>query len=123
MQNENGQQKNQTVEQVAEMLGISKSLIRFWAEEFDLPQRENGVLGSLEIDEIKIINRMIKEREMPLEDAKIAFADDRKLLEVKHKTLNRLIEIRQSLVNLKEKMSENEDESVLQKKRGNFDAA
>ena len=108
MQSENGQQHNQTVEQVAEMLGISKSLIRFWEEEFDLPQRKNGLLGNLEIDEIKVINRMIKEREMPLEDAKIAFADDRKLLEVKHKTLNRLIEIRQSLVNLKEKIAHTE---------------
>jgi DNA-binding transcriptional MerR regulator len=107
MHSENGQQKNHTVEQVAEMLGISKSLIRFWAEEFDLPQRENGSWGRLEVAEIKMINRMIKEREMPLEDAKMAFSQDRKLLEVKDKTLNRLIEIRQSLVDLKAKIKKN----------------
>jgi DNA-binding transcriptional MerR regulator len=107
MQNKNEHQENQTVEQVAQMLGISKSLIRFWEEEFDLPQRENGALSRLEVAEIKVINRLIKEREMPLEDAKTAFADERKLLEVKHKTLNRLIEIRQSLVGLKDKITEN----------------
>lgn len=104
MQNENGQQKNQTVEQVAEMLGISKSLIRFWEEEFDLSRRENGSLTPLEVDEIKVINLMIKEREMPLEDAKTAFTQERERLESKHKTLNRLIEIRQALLELKDKI-------------------
>ena len=107
MQNGSGQQKNQTVEQVAEMLGISKSLIRFWEEEFELPRRENGSLTRLEVEEIKVINRMITEKEMPLEEAKTAFANDRKLLEMKHKTLNRLIEIRQSLVDLKDKITKN----------------
>ena len=106
MHSENGQ-NNQTIQEVAEMLGISKSLIRFWEEEFELPRRENGSLTRLEVEEIKVINRMITEKEMPLEEAKTAFANDRKLLEMKHKTLNRLIEIRQSLVDLKDKITKN----------------
>ena len=44
MQNKNGQ-THQTLQEVIEMLGVSKSLIRFWEEEFDLPQDENGVLN------------------------------------------------------------------------------
>lgn len=107
MHNENGQQQNQTVEQVAEMLGISKSLIRFWEEEFDLSRRENGSLTPLEVDEIKVINTMIKEREMSLEDAKNAFITERVRLESKHKTLNRLIEIREKLVNLRNSLTKN----------------
>ena len=106
MHSENGQ-NNQTIQEVAEMLGISKSLIRFWEEEFELPRRENGSLTRLEVEEIKVINRMITEKEMPLEEAKTAFANDRKLLEMKHKTLNRLIEIRQSLVDFKYKITKN----------------
>ena len=106
MHSENGQ-NNQTIQEVAEMLGISKSLIRFWEEEFELPRRENGSLTRLEVEEIKVINRMITEKEMPLEEAKTAFANDRKLLEMKHKTLNRLIEIRQSLVDLKDRITKN----------------
>ncbi len=106
MHNENGQTTH-TIEEVAAKLGISKSLIRFWEEEFDLHRHENGLLSCLEMEEIKAINKMIQEREMALEEAKIAFSHDRKLLEVKYRTLHRLIEIRQSLINLKDKITEN----------------
>ena len=104
MQNKNGQ-THQTLQEVTEMLGISKSLIRFWEEEFDLPQRENGTLNLLEIEQIKVINHLISVREMPLDDAKKAFSFERERLTRKHKTLDRLIEIRQSLLDLKQKIT------------------
>ncbi len=106
MHNKNGQ-TNQTIQEVTDMLGISKSLIRFWEEEFDLPRFENGALSRLEIEQIKVINHLIKEREMPLDDAKRAFSFERERLKRKHKTLNRLIEIRQSLLDFKNKITEN----------------
>lgn len=102
MQTENGQK---TVQEVAEMLGISKSLIRFWEEEFTFSPRENGSFSRLEIDQIKAINTMIKEREMSLEDAKIAFLTEKERLELKHKTLDKLIEIRQKLLDLRENIT------------------
>ena len=104
MQNKNGQ-THQTLQEVIEMLGVSKSLIRFWEEEFDLPQDENGVLNRLKIEQIKVINHFISIREMPLDDAKNAFSFERERLTRKHKTLDRLIEIRQSLLNLKQKIA------------------
>ncbi len=106
MHTENGQ-TNQTIKEVTEMLGISKSLIRFWEEEFDLPRLGNGVLSPLEIEQIKVINHLITEREMSLDDAKRTFSFERERLTRKHKTLDRLIEIRQSLVGLKNKITEN----------------
>lgn len=105
MHSKNGQ-TNQTIQEVTEMLGISKSLIRFWEEEFGLPRLENGALSRLEIEQIKVINNLIKEREMPLDDAKRAFIFERERLNRKHKTLNRLIEIRQSLLDLRNKLTE-----------------
>lgn len=104
MQNKNVQ-THQTLQEVIEMLGISKSLIRFWEEEFNLPQRENGTLSPLEIEQIKVINHFISVREMPLDDAKHAFSFERERLARKHKTLDRLIEIRQSLLDLKQKIA------------------
>ncbi len=104
MQNKNGQ-THQSIQEVTEMLGISKSLIRFWEEEFDLPQHENGTLSPLEIEQIKVINQFISIREMPLDDAKKAFSFEREHLTRKHKTLDRLIEIRQSLLNLRQKIA------------------
>lgn len=106
MHSENGQ-THQTIQEVTERLGISKSLIRFWEEEFDLPRLENGALSHLEIEQIKVINHLIKEREMPLDDAKRAFSFERERLKRKLKTLDRLIEIRQSLLDLKNKITEN----------------
>ena len=103
MQSGNGQDY-QTIQEVAELLGISKSLIRFWEEEFDLPRREDNTLNPLEVDQLKSIQYLISEREMPLEDAKIAFLKEKQRLEAKHKTLNRLIEIRQALANLKKQI-------------------
>lgn len=106
MHSKNGQ-THQTIQEVTEMLGISKSLIRFWEEEFGLPRLENGALSRLEIEQIKFINHLIKEREMPLDDAKSAFSFERERLIRKHKTLNRLIEIRQSLLDLQNKIIKN----------------
>lgn len=103
MQNENGQ-TYQSIQEVAEMLGISKSLIRFWEEEFNLPRRDNGTLTRLEIDQIRTIYALIKEREMPLDEAKIAFGYEQKKLLVKHKTLDRLIDLRASLLKLKNEL-------------------
>lgn len=103
MQNQNGQTYS-AIQEVADMLGISKSLIRFWEEEFNLPRRENGLLNRLEMEQIRVINTLITEREMPLEEAKIAFAYEKRL-EVKHRTLDRLIEIRASLLTLKDQIS------------------
>lgn len=106
MHSKNGQ-SNQTIQEVTEVLGISKSLIRFWEEEFGLPRFEDETLSRLDIEQIKVINHLIKEREMPLEDAKRAFSFERERLKRKHKTLDRLIEIRQSLLDLKNKITKN----------------
>ncbi len=110
MHSKNGQ-TNQTIQQVTEILGISKSLFRFWEEEFGLSRFENEALSRLEIEQIKVINNLIKEREMPLEDAKRAFSFERERLTRKHKTLNRLIEIRQSLLDLRNTLTEKDSAS------------
>jgi DNA-binding transcriptional MerR regulator len=93
------------VDDIAQTLGISKSLIRFWEEEFDLPKRENGTMSRLEAAEIKLIHELIQENSYTLEDAKIAFSIKRKPLEKKFGMLENLENIRQGLIDLKTKLA------------------
>lgn len=88
------------VEEVAQTLGISKSLIRFWEEEFDLPKRENGSMSRLEAAEIRLIYELIQENGCTLEDAKEAFSTQRQPLEKKFEMLETLERIKQGLINL-----------------------
>jgi DNA-binding transcriptional MerR regulator len=92
------------VDEIAQSLGVSKSIIRFWEEEFDLPKRTNGTMSRLEAAEIRLIHELIQENSLTLEDAKEAFSIKRKPLEKKFETLERLESLRQGLMALKAKV-------------------
>jgi DNA-binding transcriptional MerR regulator len=94
---------NSTIEnlELARTLGVSRSLLRFWEEEFELPRRENGQLTPLEADEVYLIYDLIETKGLPLQDAKVSFSIERKRLEMKHKTINKLKDIRASLQKLR----------------------
>jgi DNA-binding transcriptional MerR regulator len=92
--------------ELARTLGVSRSLLRFWEEEFELVRPENGQLSPLEADEIYLIYDLIETKGLPLSDAKVAFSIERKRLEMKHKTLDKLVEIRGSLDKLRNELKE-----------------
>jgi DNA-binding transcriptional MerR regulator len=92
------------VETAADMLGISKSLIRFWEEEFELPKRLNGSLSPLEMAQLCLIHALIIEKEMSLEDAKEAFGIENKFLTDKYEMIEKLKNIRQALLELRDKI-------------------
>jgi DNA-binding transcriptional MerR regulator len=87
--------------ELARTLGVSRSLLRFWEEEFELSRRENGQLTPLEADEVYLIYDLIETKGLSLQDAKVAFSVERKRLEMKHKTINKLKDIRASLTKLR----------------------
>jgi DNA-binding transcriptional MerR regulator len=105
MISENGQEII-SIQEVTETLGVSKSLIRFWEDEFDLPKRANGVVSPLQFDELKLIHGLIAEQELSLEDAKDVFSKARIRLEIKHRSIEKLKTIRQALMDLKQSLTE-----------------
>ncbi len=94
------------INQLARTLGVSRSLLRFWEEEFELPRPENGQLSPIETDELYLIYDLIETKGLPLVDAKVAFSIERKRLEMKHKALEKLKSIRLSLEKLKAELSD-----------------
>ena len=91
------------------MFEVNVSLLRFWEKEFDIlkPKKNkkgNRMFTAKDLDNLKIIYHLVKERGYTLEGAK------KKLKENKDDTINnieivnRLKDIRQFLVKLKEQL-------------------
>ena len=98
-----------SIGEVADMFEVNVSLLRFWEKEFDIlkPKKNkkgNRMFTAKDLDNLKIIYHLVKERGYTLEGAK------KKLKENKNDTINnieivnRLKDIRQFLVELKEEL-------------------
>ena len=98
-----------SIGEVADMFEVNVSLLRFWEKEFDILKPKKNKKGNRmftvkDIDNLKIIYHLVKERGYTLEGAK------KKLKENKEDTINnieivnRLKDIRQFLVELKEEL-------------------
>jgi DNA-binding transcriptional MerR regulator len=96
--------KSISIDTVIQKLGVSKSMIRFWEEEFDLPKRENGTMNALEFAQMRLINTLIKDKGMTLEDAKKEFLTQQKNMIQLHLAIKSLEDIKQKLAALKEKL-------------------
>ena len=93
-----------TIEEVAQSLNVSKSLLRLWEEEFDLPKRENGTMSGLEVAELRLIHNLIQDKGFTLEDAKVEFDIQRSQLEIRFKTVESLHRIKSGLLDLRDKI-------------------
>ena len=98
-----------SIGEVADMFEVNVSLLRFWEKEFDIlkPKKNkkgNRMFTNKDLANLKIIYHLVKERGYTLEGAK------KKLKENKEDTINnieivnRLKDIRQFLVELKEEL-------------------
>lgn len=96
-----------SIGEVAKILNVNVSLVRFWEKEFDILQpkknkKGNRMFTAADFENLKLIFHLVKERGFTLEGAK------NKLKENKEDTINnfeiisRLKEIRSFLVELKE---------------------
>ena len=95
--------------EISKAFNIKPSLLRFWEKEFDIlkPKKNkkgNRMFKTKDLDNLKIIYHLVKERGFTLEGAK------KKLKENKEDTINnieivnRLKDIRQFLAELKEEL-------------------
>ncbi|MGD9555440.1 MAG: MerR family transcriptional regulator [Mangrovibacterium sp.] len=92
--------------EVAEMFGVNASLIRFWEKEFEtLSPRKNNKGNRLftteDIDQVKLIYHLVKERGMTISGARQKLKTNREETVKNHELVERLLSIRQMLTDLK----------------------
>jgi DNA-binding transcriptional MerR regulator len=93
--------------EVAEMFDVSTSLIRYWEKEFDIlkPRKNrkgNRLFTPADIDNLKIIYHLVKERGYTLEGAKLKLKENKSDTFEKHKIIDSLKKIRSFLSEIKE---------------------
>lgn len=90
---------------VAELLDLPQSTLRFWETEFHelRPRRsEKGVrrYTPADIDVLRVIKFLIKDKGLTIEGAREHLKRNRHAVDKRHQTIQRLKEIRQSLTDL-----------------------
>lgn len=95
-----------TIGETADMFQVNTSLIRFWENEFDLlkPKKNkkgNRLFSNEDIENIKLIYHLVKERGLTLKGAKQKLKDNKEDTLDKHELVDRLKYIRQMLVDIK----------------------
>lgn len=102
-----------SIGEVAEMLDVSKSLIRYWENEFDfLNPRKNRKGDRLftkeNIQQILVIHELVKERGFTLDGAKQEIKSERKKLLNKQKVVDELQHVRNGLLDLLDRLDQEE---------------
>ncbi len=98
-----------SIGEVADMFGVSKSLIRFWETEFDLLKPHKNSKGDRRftqqnIDQVKMIYNLVKEKGFTLKGAKKEIKENKTNLKQRLKTLDTLKSLRTYLEDLKTKI-------------------
>jgi DNA-binding transcriptional MerR regulator len=99
-----------SIGEVAEMFNVSRSLLRYWENEFAyLTPRKNRKGDRLftkeNIQQIQIIYNLVKERGFTLEGAKQELKKEKSTLTEQFNLVDRLKQIHQRLKDLDEKLS------------------
>lgn len=94
-----------SIGEVAEMFGVSKSLIRFWETEFEIlkPRKNakgNRLFTKKDIDNLKVIYHLVKEKGFTLDGAR------KKLKESNPNKLEKQVDIIDKLKSLREFLEE-----------------
>lgn len=100
-----------SIGEVAEMFQVNTSHIRFWENEFDIlkPKKNkkgNRLFTNEDIENVKLIYHLVKERGLTLKGAKQKLKDNKEDTLNKHELVDRLKTIRQMLTDIKDKMDE-----------------
>lgn len=98
-----------SISEVAELFGVSKSLIRFWETEFDVLKPHKNSKGDRRftqqnIDQIKEIYHLVKERGFTLSGAKQELKDRHQRDKEKREVIETLERIKTMLLDLKDQL-------------------
>jgi DNA-binding transcriptional MerR regulator len=94
-----------TIEALAEQLGVSRQLLRFWEDEFGIARAEKTApFTTDEADQLRVVHHLLKERGFTLEEARQSIERDAasilsrlRALEMLQKLHSQLTVLRQQL--------------------------
>lgn len=100
---------------VAEILGLPQSTIRFWEREFTelRPKRNAGgtrMYTPSDIEQLRIIRFLIKDKGLTLDGAREHLRHNRRDLDRKHEVVRRLKDIRRRLTDMLEALDKRQRE-------------
>lgn len=98
-----------SIGEVAEILDVNASLLRFWEKEFDIIAPEKNAKGNRiykekDLKNLKLIHHLVKERGFTLEGAKRKIKDQHKALLEKSEMIDSLKHVKEMLLELKESL-------------------
>ena len=98
-----------SIGEVADMFGVNTSNIRFWENEFDILKPHKNAKGNRmftreDIENLKIIHHLLKERGLTIKGAQMKLKDNKEDTLQDFEVVNRLQEIRQMLIDIKEEL-------------------
>ena len=103
------EKKYYTIGEVAEMLNVATSLIRFWEGEFDIIKPKKNRKGNRQftiddIDNVKLIYHLVKEKGYTLQGAKEILKNSNEAVKDKMQMIESLRRVRAFLVEIKEEL-------------------
>lgn len=99
-----------SVGEVAEMLGVNESLLRFWEKEFPQISPKKAGRGirqyrQEDIETLKLIYHLVKEKGMTLQGARQRLRDNKSATDTTYEVLERLKAIREELVAMRDALN------------------
>ena len=100
-----------SIGEVADITGVSPSTIRYWEKNFtelspDKTSKGTRLFKTSDIEVLKLINHLIKERGMTVRGARQKLKDNRKEAENTWEIVKKLQEIKKMLTGIRDEMEE-----------------
>lgn len=100
-----------SIGEVAEMLGVNASLIRFWHKEFPIlklqkTKKGNRIFTREDIQQLRVIYHLVKEKGMTLKGAQHVLHTNREGATNSALVIEKLLDIRQQLKEISDQMAE-----------------
>lgn len=107
-----------TMGEVSEMFDVNPSLIRYWEGQFDVLKPKKNKKGNRlfrpeDIEMLKLIYHLVKERGMTLEGAKRSLKQNKSAISRDSELLERLQRVRSLLLEVREDLKVGEDELLV----------
>lgn len=96
-----------SISEVAQMFEVNESTLRFWEKEFNIIRPRKTTKGTRfyrqeDIDAVRLIYHLVKERGMTLAGARQKLKDNRETTIRQEEIVNRLKQIKEELLSLRE---------------------
>ena len=99
-----------SISEVAEMLDVNLSLLRYWEKEFPFISPKKTDKGTRRytqenVDDIKLLYHLVKEKKLTLEGAKKRLKENKDGIIKNHKIILRLQEVKKEIQRIKEQFN------------------